>query len=387
MTRAVDAAVQEMEADLASLHRQPEGHAAAVGAFVPATLVPASALVRGAVAGARDVLARLRNGSPPADALPPDLAHVAQLLAGHDHVAELCLHAQEAFWRAFATAAERAVADDEIRWQATRAAAAQAGVHLRRLSRLCSLAMARERSASIEALVMRALGGEPVPPAVLRYDLDRRHVAIVSDPESAARLRRLCAHRRWQVLQVPAEDAVWTWLCSPARLAEPDVEGLTSWHRQQPAAVAAIGEPASGRAGFRTTHEQALEAWSVARSSLDGVARYGDITLMIALRRDPALAAMFLSRELGALARDRRHERELRNVLRTYLESGHNTVSASSAVGYCRRTVERKIRQAEELLGHPARHRSGELLIALRLIELTGPQAVAVCERAVAAWP
>jgi sugar diacid utilization regulator len=132
-----------------------------------------------------------------------------------------------------------------------------------------------------------------------------------------------------------------------------------------------MGEPAAGLGGFGQSHRQAVESWALTGAAGVGdVVRYGDVAVLIALLRDPALAEVVLQRELGPLAADDPHATELRAVLRTYLESGLNTVSTATALGYCRRTIERRLRHAETLIGHVSRQRSSELLMAIRIAEV-----------------
>jgi DNA-binding PucR family transcriptional regulator len=88
------------------------------------------------------------------------------------------------------------------------------------------------------------------------------------------------------------------------------------------------------------------------------------------LLRDRTLASVFIARELGHLASPGEREVELRCVARTYLENGQNGVVTASKLGCNRRTVERKLQQAERLMGHLLRQRSGETLLALRLASL-----------------
>jgi DNA-binding PucR family transcriptional regulator len=95
------------------------------------------------------------------------------------------------------------------------------------------------------------------------------------------------------------------------------------------------------------------------------------VVLMIALLRDRDLARVFLDRELGELAAAGQRQDDLRHVTRTYLESGQSTVATASKLGCNRRTVERKLKQAEGLIGHLLWQRSAEVLLALTLSGLT----------------
>ena len=122
---------------------------------------------------------------------------------------------------------------------------------------------------------------------------------------------------------------------------------------------------------MRKSHGQALEAWQtwkVAELEIEtSTLHYADVALVIAMLRDSQLLKIFLSRELGALANDGIREADLRVVIRACLENVQNAVATASALGCSRRTVERKLRRAESVIGHPLRQRSAEVLLALRL--------------------
>jgi PucR C-terminal helix-turn-helix domain len=202
------------------------------------------------------------------------------------------------------------------------------------------------------------------------YDVGRRHVALVSNAGAADLSGMLASGGPWQVLQTPGpEEVTWAWIGFDDALSEEDVDSLGRWHRERGASVA-IGESGEGLDGFQASHDQAVEAWSVATVTGRHLVLYRDVVLMIALLRDRDLARMFLDRELGELAAAGQREAELRHVARTYLESGQSTVATASKLGCNRRTVERKLKQAERLMGHLLWQRSAEVLLALMLANL-----------------
>jgi hypothetical protein len=339
-------------------------------------------LRRAASAVLGDALERLRTGSPPAEVLPPEAAGLARAwaAAGFDaaRTAHLCLLVQHELTERLAGATERAVeASPGARWSANKLAAECLAPHTLRLGEL----FLGEHHRELERLrgqgqratgprVARVLDGEWVDAAELGYDLRRWHLALVSTAESPGLVRDLSSRGDWQVLHTGGpHDVTWVWVASERELSDRDLDWLASWHREH-GADAALGEPGSGLEGFRSSHDQALEAWSVAPVTGDRVALYRDVALMIALLRDRTLASVFVTRELGELAGPGEREAELRRVARTYLESAQNGVVTASKLGCNRRTVERKLQQAERMMGHLLRQRSGEALLALRIASL-----------------
>ena len=339
-------------------------------------------LRRAASVALGDALERLRAQSPPAEVLPPEATNLARVwaAAGFDaaRTAHLCLLAQHELTQRLAAATERAVEHSVgVRWRVARVAAESLARHTLRLGELFLGEHHRElerlRGQGPRAagpLVARVLEGEWVDAAELGYDLGRSHLALVSAAQPPDLVRDLSSRADWQVLNTAGpHDVTWAWVASERELSDRDLDWLASWHRER-RADAAFGEPGSGLEGFRSSHDQALEVWSVAPVTGDRVALYRDVALMIALLRDRMLASVFVTRELGQLAGPGEREAELRRVVRTYLESAQNGVVTASKLGCNRRTVERKLQQAERMMGHLLRQRSAEALLALRLASL-----------------
>jgi DNA-binding PucR family transcriptional regulator len=61
---------------------------------------------------------------------------------------------------------------------------------------------------------------------------------------------------------------------------------------------------------------------------------------------------------------------ELRVTLRAYLEHGQRVSAAAALLRHDRKTIQRQLHFAEQLLNHCVRDRSGELLIALRAADI-----------------
>jgi hypothetical protein len=61
---------------------------------------------------------------------------------------------------------------------------------------------------------------------------------------------------------------------------------------------------------------------------------------------------------------------ELRATVRAYLEHGQCVSATAALLRHDRKTIQRQLHLAEQLLNHCLRDRSGELLIALRAAEI-----------------
>jgi hypothetical protein len=222
------------------------------------------------------------------------------------------------------------------------------------------------------ALVARVLAGEWIAQPALHYELNQHHVAVVASRGTIRALRALAHDLGAQLLTIPGpDDSLWGWLGRQAALSPRDFHVRARVLGEQ-AGPFAFGEQASGLAGFRTSHEQALEAWRIARASAPPVVHFAAVASLVALLRDPELAGVFIRHELGELAVGGTRERDLRRVARTYLELGQNAVATASKLGCNRRTVERKLSAIEDAVGHLLRQRSAELLLALQAAPLAG---------------
>jgi hypothetical protein len=217
-------------------------------------------------------------------------------------------------------------------------------------------------------VVLRALEGQWVDSGELGYDLAHHHVAVVADTSPS--LDEVARRTERQLLRVQAPGGViWGWLGGPTRMSEADLDALIA-SQGSPDATVAFGEPADGIAGFSVTHHQALEASAIAVATHQRAVRFGDFRVLIAVLRDGDLANEFIERELGELDRPTARMRELRETLRAYLEHSHS-VSATAAVRRRdRKTIERQLRSAEQLIHHRVSDRCDEVLIALRVAEI-----------------
>jgi hypothetical protein len=135
----------------------------------------------------------------------------------------------------------------------------------------------------------------------------------------------------------------------------------------------AIGEPAPGIAGFRTSHIEALEAQRIARLAgrrEGSITRYDDIALCALATANIEHSRRFVERELGRLASRDDTTRRLAATVRTYLNENGSRGRTAKRLHVHENTVAYRLRQAEELLGRSVEKRTLELRVALALADL-----------------
>jgi hypothetical protein len=241
--------------------------------------------------------------------------------------------------------------------------------------------------------VRRLLAGDPVENgtvagAGLDYEIeDRWHLGVIAIGAGAApAVRGLAMSVDRRLLSVAqGEQSVWAWLGGSERFAAGEIEraiGVGS-HPSEGASpsggvVLALGEPASGLAGWRLTHQQAQAALVVATRRPRALTRYADVALLAAALKDEALARALVEIYVAPLEDSRGGGPVLCETLRVYLASERNVSSAAAALGVVRKTVDTRLRTIEKRLGRTLHPCPAELEVALLLDELTGPRAVSI---------
>jgi hypothetical protein len=336
-------------------------------------------LRRGVSAAVRNALGLLRSQAELPEELPPDLIELARLCADSHwelaRLADAALAGQEVFWDRFQAVTERTLGDTALCWEVIRAARARLSGNPARLTGLFRAACEREvaRVPGIDEdsrlrAVLRALEGQWIDSGELGYDLASHHVAVVADTSPS--LDEIARRTERQLLRVQGPDGgIWGWLGGSTRMSDADLNDLVVWLGSSDVMVA-FGEPAQGIAGFAASHHEALEARAIAVASNQRAVRFGDFRLLIAVLRDGDLANGFIERELGELDRPSERMRELRDTLRAYLEHSQSVSVTAAVRGRDRKTIERQLRSAEQLIHHRVSDRSDEVLIALRVAEI-----------------
>jgi hypothetical protein len=234
---------------------------------------------------------------------------------------------------------------------------------------------ARSRPSSQEARlverVQRLLAGELVDPSLLDYELDGHHLGLVAcSAEARPLVRRLAGDIGCRSLVVaPSSDELWAWLGSTRGPLDP--AAVRSWLAAKGCADMPIGmgEPTSGRIGWRMTHEQARASVWIATAKSAPVVEYSEAALLASLARDTLLTTSLQEKYLRPLAQARDGD-VLRDTLRTYFRVDRNSSSAAAALGVSRQTVANRIQTAEKCIGQPLGKCAHALYAALSLEEL-----------------
>jgi len=215
----------------------------------------------------------------------------------------------------------------------------------------------------------------------LRYDVSRRHVALIvwADPARAGQQAGsleseasalAAAVSGGPVLTVPiGERVLWAWTSGDRLTDDP----TTTEHRMGDGVRAAIGTIRDGVAGMADSHDEARVARRVAelRAVRPGtVVGYRATDLTALLTADPVEAVRFATAQLGELLADNDGAARLRETVRVYLDENLSQVRAARRLGIHQNTVVYRVKRAEELLGHPVDQRRLQLEVALRLSEM-----------------
>jgi DNA-binding PucR family transcriptional regulator len=177
-----------------------------------------------------------------------------------------------------------------------------------------------------------------------------------SDPTIEAVPRMLAEHLNANgVLQIPiGATSAWAWLATIDPITAPDIRKAATSALPSGARLVA-GRSHPGPAGFRRTHDQALQAQRVATRLTTGapIVAYDDVELLALISHDETAMHDFIEHTLGDLAAADPATSELRDTLRIYLEEDANARRAAERLHMHKNTVIYRIHRAEEHLGRP----------------------------------
>ena len=137
-----------------------------------------------------------------------------------------------------------------------------------------------------------------------------------------------------------------------------------------------LGEPATGVAGLRWTHIEALHARRVAtltRRPAGSVTRYRAVAIQALASADLETAVEFAETELGPLLGGDAASQRIAATLDVYLQEAASRRRTADRLGVHENTVAQHVRRAEEVLGDSVQHGGVRLAIAFRMWELRGP--------------
>lgn len=251
----------------------------------------------------------------------------------------------------------------------------------------CITAMSKQMDAEREDLALGAnaerravltllLEGAPIDRTraerQLNYRFRAKHTAVIiwgapdvasSSLESVAEsvVRACDATRRLTI--VASAGTLWLWIPGPLK----HHDQLTKEASAHPQLQIAIGRTASGLEGFRRSHLDAIatQRTLAALTSQRQVATFSDIALVDLLGQDTAGAAEFVADTLGSLASA---ERELREIVLTYIREQCNASRTASKLFTHRNTILRRLAQAESLLPQPLEDNVVHIGAALELV-------------------
>jgi len=179
-----------------------------------------------------------------------------------------------------------------------------------------------------------------------------------------------------QPLAVLADDrTLWAWISGP-RAGEVDAAVLDTELRRRGSSVRlALGTPATGLAGFRASHHEALGAQRVSTIRGDdnpGVTAFADVAMSAFLARDLPAARRWVAGVLGALALDDEPMAELRRTVLLFLQAGSSLTEAAVALHLHKNTVRYRLRKADDVRGRPITERRQDVETALLACQQLG---------------
>jgi hypothetical protein len=198
--------------------------------------------------------------------------------------------------------------------------------------------------------------------AVIGYRLRGTHVGMVvwhaseahdvlSLLESVAGAVLERAGGQGRPLFVPRDEAgAWAWL----PVASVDREHLdAALAEADPGVRVTVGDPGSGVAGFRDTHQQARRVHALALAAgehCDRVLTFREVGTVALMTTDLNAARLWVASTLGPLSADDENCARLRDTLRVFLASGGSYTAAAGELTMHKNSVQYRVRKAQELL-------------------------------------
>lgn len=216
----------------------------------------------------------------------------------------------------------------------------------------------------------------------LGYDLAPWHTGLVMASRSADHEQGLLENAAMALardlgvrppLILPASTTTsWVWLSSSEEPigARSIRDALTATDDL----MVAVGSSASGMAGFRRTHREAVAArrFAARHPRRERVTAFEDVRIALLASQDEEAANQFVVDTLGELAGA---DPVLWETLRVYLQEDANTARAASRLFTHRNTVLNRMDRAQQLLPHPLEGRRLSVGLALELLRVTGDPA------------
>lgn len=169
-------------------------------------------------------------------------------------------------------------------------------------------------------------------------------------------------------------QTLWAWVSSGGR-PRVDTGRLGRLLRDHAPLRIALGEPAHGLAGFRTSHREALRARAVAELGAPSAgplyehSRVALTGLLIDQLDDVRVWARGI---LGDLVRDDEAMARLRATVRVFLDTRGSYTDAAARMHVHKNTIHYRVRKAEEILGRPLGEGRLDIEVALLVCDQLG---------------
>lgn len=342
---------------------------------------------------------------PQADmTFPPAAVELARTLAVRGHDVSLLLRmyrvGQRVFWAKLMRIVTDRIADSELRmavleflWERVSRVLERnidllVDTHTEESERRLRGALVR-RTETVHAILRGEAVDVSAATGQLGHNLLRYQTALVlwaresaGEPDPAEQLESLAGEAASMLgcsrpLAVRSSArVVWAWLAGGDELPLERLRALDALRRSDSLRIA-VGTAVPGLDGFRTSHREALRAQRVAAASVrdEPVTCYRDVELISCLSADDEAMRAMVRRELSGLAGSGETVRRLRATALAYLDAG-GARAAAAALGVHKNTVLYRLRQVEDLLGHPLDDRPLGLHLALLLADRYGPRAL-----------
>lgn len=261
--------------------------------------------------------------------------------------------------------------------------------------------MARTPETVRREAVHAALSGKPVDLDALSrlagYEFRRRHIGLVlwrgtpvsdgvpavldTQPVFAAIAREIATKlgAAPPLVVASASSVAWAWVAVREAPPTQQVYAVVNGARHEGVSLA-IGEPAGGLEGFRTTHDDAVVASRIAmlqvESASGGTVLFDDVELAALISDDVERTRRFVRRQLGPLAGDDAESARLRTTLRVFLEERGARTAAAKRLGVHPNTVTNRAQACRDLIGRDLSERPVELQVALVLAETLGARVI-----------
>lgn len=192
-----------------------------------------------------------------------------------------------------------------------------------------------------------------------------------------AAAERIAGHfnRATLLTQLSGSRDLRCWVATPS---PPTIETMAALSEVRPEGVSiALGRPAGGADGFRTSHLEARAAQrlAVAAALKPRFVDYREVELLcLALADTPALRRM-VQREVGPICLADKNLAPVRETVLTYLANRMNVEATAERLYVHGNTVRYRLAKAEELLGCQLADKPHHIELALQYVAYFGPPA------------